>query len=550
MRAPYTILSKLEKSQSINQSDVEFAHLWVKLDPTITSKQILVFLATFHYLNKGHVAIDQAMIDDFLITVSETEKIDLKEVINDSILVGQPGDFKPFILFEDLLYQHKSFEQEKKVSEWLFQKSLSKIELDKDISIKIDESYSKTESDQQLLAIYKSFNHPILFITGGPGTGKTYTVQQILLAHRAIFGDSYSIKIAAPTGKAAQRINDSLLDEESTFKAETIHQLLGIKNFIKGFKYSEGNYIPADLIVIDEASMMDLSLWSSLTKAISSKCRLIIVGDPFQLASVESGSVLSDICSFSEKDSINNPIKDSIIKLESRHRFSKDSGIHQFADSVNNMDPEIAFQILKNSNFEDIRWVEPSPKNISDVFTKYAIDPALSGVDNLIEEYRLLSALRKGPYGSIRINSVIEQQIKKQKGVALSKEWFHNRIIMVNKNDYKVGVQNGEIGSYDENTNAIFFGEKKQIDVHQLSNFESGYCITIHKSQGSEYDNVAIILPEHENALLTKELLYTAVTRARKSVLVVGNKNILIHCITKKTKRKSGLNKQMSLLLG
>lgn len=528
------------------EADLEFCYLWMKLDPNITSHQIVIFLASFHYLSQGHVAIDQEMVNDFLVTIGFDENIQLNNTIHNSILVGGPGDFKPFVYFEHLLYQHKSFTQEREIAEWLIKKSNSQIYIDEETSKNVDESYLVQENNLQKKAVFKSFQNAILFITGGPGTGKTYTVQQILAAHKDVFGDLYSIKIAAPTGKAAQRINDSFLgDGFSDFKATTIHQLLGINELEGGNKYNRSNLLPADLVIIDEASMMDLSLWSALSNSISSKCRLIIVGDPFQLASVESGSVLSDICTSSSSSNQEKLLENSIVELKQRHRYSKESGIHEFADSINNMDAEAAMEILENASYSDINWLEPTSANVSKVLSTYAVNHAMLNPNVLISEFRILTALRNGPFGCNYLNKSIERQIKKESNIPQSMLWFHNRIIMANKNDYRLGLRNGELGAYDSVADEVNFAKDKCVSVNQLQSYESGYCITIHKSQGSEYDHVAIVLPEYENALLTKELLYTAVTRARKSVLVVGNKKILTHCITNKTKRKSGLNKQL-----
>jgi exodeoxyribonuclease V alpha subunit len=550
MNSIISYIKSLQNKSNVQAADVEFMYLWAKLDPEITKEHINIFTASFHYSDQGHVAIDQDMINSYLKSIGLAEIDSLHDSKNNSLLVGNPGAYTLFIYWDGLLYQHKSFEQERALSKWLIEKSTIKLVQTKDLSEIEKITVVEDENDLQQLAIRKSLTNPLLFITGGPGTGKTYTVKQIIKAHKQIFGESFIIKIAAPTGKAAQRINDSFLDEEdSGYKAQTIHQLLGAGNLIDGFRYHHKNPIVADLIIIDEASMMDLGLWYSLTEAISSKTKLIIVGDPFQLASVESGSVLNDICALQEEsDTAFFHLQNSTIELEKRHRFKKGSGIQLFANAINRMSVEDSFNVLTDSTIEDVKWIESNSKNMEMVLKEYAINPTMNNVEKSISEFKILTALRGGKYGCTYLNNVIEKDIKKTLEVAQTTNWFKNRIIMVNKNDYRLGIQNGEIGYFDEVNKSVHFLSQKNIQVDQLKNYESGYCITTHKSQGSEYENVAIVLPDYENPVLSKELLYTAVTRARKSVLVVGNKKILTHCIANKTKRKSGLSKQLRTL--
>ena len=548
MESVRSLLSYLESKQLIHTSNLEFAHLWIQLDLDITTEQLLIFLASFHYLDRGNIAINQSMVNEFITTIGFDHSILFDDVFTNSKLVGKPGEFKPFIVFEDLLYSHKNFTQEKELAEWLIGKSKLPIEIENSVLKKIGETYFYDDKDLQKQALYKSFHNSILFITGGPGTGKTFTIRQIISAHTLIFGDSYTIKIAAPTGKAAQRINDSLNNEEVAFKAMTIHQLLGYKDVLRGFKHNNKNPISADLIIVDEASMMDLNIWLALTKAVSKKTRLIIVGDVFQLASVEAGAVFSDICATPLATIKKNVFQNSIIKLEKRHRFSEKSGIKRLADSVNDMDCELAFNILEDSKIKDVTWVLPNQENITNVLSKYGLIPAIDYPESLMSEYRLLSVLRNGKYGCNQFNSLIESKIKKNLGVAHTDNWFENRIIMANKNDYRLGIQNGEIGVYNEHTKSVVFEGDKNVLIDQLSDFEPGYCITVHKSQGSEYDHVAIILPDQEIPILTKELLYTAVTRARKSVLILASRKIMTYCVTNNTKRESGLAKQFNVL--
>jgi exodeoxyribonuclease V alpha subunit len=547
MTSVFSLLSHLKEKNFIQQEDIEFAHFWINLDPELSQYELLIFLCSLFNQGNGHIAIDQHMLDDYLIKMDSNESINLVKTLEDSLLVGKPGDFKPFIVFKNLLYQHKSYVQEHDLAIWLTNKSVSQINVKDEFVQQIHTNYEMNEDDLQSTAVFKSFFQSLLFITGGPGTGKTFTVKRIIEAHQSIFGDSYTIKIAAPTGKAAQRINDSLEHDENVgLKAVTIHQLLGSTDLLNGFTYHSGHLLSADLIIIDEASMMDLGLWNALTDAVSINTRLIIVGDPFQLASVESGSVLSDICSITTTSSIPKSISDLIIKLERRYRFSQESGIHRFADAINRSDVTSVLKILNDPNIKDVNWIEPSTGTIGDIIKQYAIEPVLNNEQAMVNTHQLLSALRSGPFGCNYLNKIIEIEIKKRLHISQSNVWFRSRIIMATKNDYQLGIQNGEVGFYDEVNNHVKFSNQKTISTEQLTHYESGYCITIHKSQGSEYDHIAIILPDKQNQILSKELLYTAVTRAKKSVLIVGKKDILKQCISKKLIRKSGLISQLA----
>jgi len=551
MDSPLALIKALAERQIINYQAIEFAHFWLGLDTKLTGDELIVFLALIHFQDKGNVALDQDLLDEFLKLSKLKSVIGLTEAIKNSKLVGESGEFKPFIYWEGLLYFQKDFMQEKGLSSWILSRLKSTIEFTSEYKSKIDAVYAADLDNPQKKAIYWSFYKPIQIITGGPGTGKTFTIGEIIKAHKNVFGDSYSIKIAAPTGKAAQRINDALTaNEDDAIKGVTIHQLLGATDLLRSFKYNSKNLLVTDLLIIDEASMMDLSLWSALKNAMSETTRLIIVGDPFQLSSVESGSVLSDLYSLLNNIDLNIDELASVIHLlEKRHRFTGESGISKFADAINSMDSEKAFELLKSNEFSDLKWLEISADSITKVLNEYAIEPSLSNDLNHLYNYQIFTALRNGKMSCNLLNKIVEQELKKIHLIPQSTIWFNQRRVMATKNNYQLGIQNGEIGLYDEITDKIFFSSENKVSKNLLSDYESGYCITIHKSQGSEYDHVAIILPDNENSILSKELLYTAVTRAKKSVLVVGSSQILKKSISNKTKRKTGLVRHLNNML-
>jgi len=202
--------------------------------------------------------------------------------------------------------------------------------------------------------------------------------------------------------------------------------------------------------------------------------------------------------------------------------------------------------VFEDNNDSDIQFIEPSSEHIQKVLEKYAIQPAVAkGLRTKMDEFRILCAVRYGPYGTNRLNQIAEAEIKRRLKIPQSQEWYDGRLILVTKNDYQLDIQNGETGVYDSESDTIYFKENKRVNRIFIKNYEPGYCITIHKSQGSEFNNIAIILPDKEIPLLTKELLYTAVTRARQSVLVIGSKQIIAQTVTNRIFRRTGLKKRV-----
>ncbi len=539
MLALDTFISTLENKNIIAPQDIEFVYLWEKLDPDITLEQLSALLSTFYYKEQGNCAVNQKMYEHFLELIGIKKKYSLKEIATKSNLISDPESYAPFVFSQNLLYQQKWYEYENTVANWIVEKSESTIELNENLFNTLKENYLPEENDLQQQAIYKSFIQSILFLTGGPGTGKTYTIHQIINAHKEVFGDSYVVKIAAPTGKAVQKINNWIeVNEDLSLKAVTVHQLLGAKDSLTGFTHTK-NAIIADVVIIDEASMMDLNLWYYLIMSLSKKTRLIIVGDPHQLASVDSGSVLNDICITCLDSSVpKHQLKDSFIELTKTHRFTNKSDIQLLADAIKSMDVETTLAYLLDPKYSTIQWLEPTSTNLKKVINDYGIKPAINPNN---QSYAILSVLRKGYFGCENLNKMVERELKKIYGVSQNQEWFNFRLIMINKNDYSLGIQNGEIGTYIEESGNVNFSGNRFVPINKIKNYESGYCVTVHKSQGSEYNQVAIILPDKLNPILTKEILYTAVTRARGGTLILGSKELLEASIKKQLSRASGM---------
>jgi exodeoxyribonuclease V alpha subunit len=404
------------------------------------------------------------------------------------------------------------------------------------------------------------------------------------------------IALAAPTGKAAARLCDSIKKAKKKFicndliksripeKASTIHRLLGSIPGSPYFRYNNDNKLPMDVVVVDEASMVDLALMSKLVQALSDNARLILLGDKDQLASVEAGSVLGDMCDtgnnhFYSKKFVNdlkavlnydgelfdqttekNGMNDCIVQLKKSYRFDDNSGIGRISKDTNNGNAKICIEHAKNQKFQDIKWVNlPSANNlikkIKDVICQGYNDYLKTGqtVDECFqafERFRVLCALREGPYGVNTINNMIEQILFKENLILPDRKMYRGRPVMITKNDYNLELFNGDIGLVLPDIDSkkelrIFFpttdGSYRKFHPLRLSNYETVYAMTVHKSQGSEFDNVLLILPDKDSNVLTRELIYTGITRAKKYMEIWAKDNVFCHAVAKRIKRVSGL---------
>ena len=409
-------------------------------------------------------------------------------------------------------------------------------------------------------------------LLGGPGSGKTTRVAKDLVELFSEAGDQPPlVALAAPTGKAAKRMTEALkerLDSENAPQrvrdavnaapASTIHSLLGASpNRVENrFTYNSTNKLPHDIVIIDETSMLSMSMMFHLLEALRDEARIMLVGDPDQLASVDAGTVLADIAlGATNKGSVIAP---RIEHLTEQHRFAADSPIAGIAKAIRMGNVEETLEIL-SSKHPQLTWIDPSD-NTEDIqellelvvdharaMGQLAADGEFIQVVQLRKEVQVLCALRNGQFGVAGWNRLVEQKL----GMNAANQWYLGRPVLVSSNDRTTGLYNGDVGIVCANSDgsrvAAFSSteEKFRFPVTRLPDVETVHALTIHKSQGSEYEHAIVVLPTHESRILTRELLYTGATRARTKLTVIATPEVISLAVNSPIRRATGLARRL-----
>ena len=430
-------------------------------------------------------------------------------------------------------------------------------------------------SDEQLRAAEAATRRWTTILTGGPGTGKTTTVAQmlVLMADQAeAEGRRLSIALAAPTGKAATRLQEAVeagLAEiakhspEAAQAAErigrpaglTLHRLLGWRpDNATRFRHDRGNRLKYDVVVVDESSMVELTMMSRLLEALRDECRLVLVGDPKQLTSVGAGAVLSDLVAGYE-GSPDSPVQ----ALTRNFRSTKD--IEALSEALRSGDADLVLERLRAPS-DEISFVEAaSETDIEAALRPDCLGAALAVLEAAqaedpetalreLDQHRLLCAHREGPAGVRRWNRLVERWLAEQPDVDVSGEWYVGRPLLVTSNDYALDVYNGETGvvvRQGTRRRAFVSGSErlKELAPGRLDAVETMHALTIHKSQGSQAQRVTVLLPDEDSKLLTRELFYTGVTRAQHHVRVVGTEAAVRAAVAAEADRATGLRQRL-----
>lgn len=514
---------------------------------------------------------------------------------------------KPFVLMDDRFYFQRYLHYENQIvskikklllrSEAHYSAQLEALMAQKEQvkglfkENKQDPSLSAEQNiNWQLMAICVAFLNDFSMITGGPGTGKTTTVTRLLAV---LFESNPTLKVvlAAQTGKASSRLKESLDANRSalelspqvsagfdTIEAKTIHRLLGYKHKSIDFKHNEDNPLAIDVLILDESSMVDLPLLAKLMSAVSVGTKVILLGDKNQLSSVEVGSVFSDLCEsvssanhysaqlLSDLEPIiqddiqtiegqSSILQNVLVELKRSYRFSSVKPLGMFAKALldgvqldlsdyDTLPDEQGVYASENLEQEQIQGtLEQYLPFIEETQDRLALDK--------FKYFRVLCATKEGKHGVGEMNSLIEKKLAKF--LKIKQSYYHNKPIMITQNNYGLGLYNGDIGlirqQKDGKLMACFEDLNQQVKYHEISLLpahQTAFAMTIHKSQGSEFKNVLLTLPDRvDNHLLNRQLIYTGVTRAKEKVYLVATQEVFDQAVANKTVRLSGLKTRM-----
>ncbi|GGD55694.1 exodeoxyribonuclease V subunit alpha [Lacimicrobium alkaliphilum] len=504
----------------------------------------------------------------------------------------------PLVLDNQALYLQRYWQYEVSLCNKLCRLAEVQLQVDeqacKPLVKSLFENGSQNGPDWQQIAVVQAASKALCIITGGPGTGKTTTVTKLMALVQALAreqGKTLRIAMAAPTGKAAMRLSESmnqarkLLPEGMQLalpaQAATLHRLLGSIPNRKHFRHNQDNPLALDMLILDEASMVDLPLMARLLDALPAHCRLVMLGDRQQLASVEVGSVLSDICasvplwgeqqfSRSTTERIEritglsltpcsvqkSRLQDNLVMLSKSHRFDIKSGIGRLAAAVNLGSLTQVLECLAVGEFDDLAWngeaspaelVELACRGMSDYFAAVAGEDIKAAFAELAKQ-QVLCATRKGHWGSEALNRQIALSLTRRNWIKPQQELYPGLPVMVTQNDYQVQLFNGDTGICLPDENGllkVWFeqdnGELRAVLTSRLPAWQPLYAMTIHKSQGSEFEHGILCLGDNPGQFVSRELLYTGITRARKKLTLFAPTQQLHNALDTVSQRGSGL---------
>lgn len=523
-------------------------------------------------------------------------------LVQSAWLQGEGG--APLVLADERLYLNRLYQAEQLVKQQISQRVDAVLPLASAIGAQLDGLFpptSHTEPDWQKLACAMALQRRFAIITGGPGTGKTTTVVKllVLLQQGADLNQQreLTIKLAAPTGKAAVRLTESIsgalakLSEQLSpellqripTEATTLHRLLGALPNRRSFKHDSDNPLQLDVLVVDEASMVDLEMMAALLAALPEQAQLVLLGDKDQLSSVEAGSVLGDLCRGAELGGYNNDtlalltpfsfstlaswqgdgsvLNQATVMLRHSHRFAADSGIGQLAAAVNRGDSSATALFTQFTDIELLAADSPVALKTTVVagYRHYlqlmqqphaAREQWAAAVLGSYSRFQLLCALRSGDWGVEGLNQQIAAWLTSAGLIDARQHWYAGRPVMMQRNNYSLGLMNGDIGitlqdPLSNQLRVVFQladGSLKWVLPSRLTEVDTAFAITVHKSQGSEFNHCCLVLPPDNSPLLSRELLYTGITRAKQQfTLLCANPALLQQAIARRVARSSGL---------
>lgn len=509
---------------------------------------------------------------------------------------GDPDDFRPLVLVGGTrLYLYRYFDYERRLAARLAAMNRpAALPCPAPVATALLSRLFPREGgvrpDWQKIAAATALLRRLCIVSGGPGTGKTTTVVKVLALLLALH-PTLRVALAAPTGKAAARLQASLRDQLAGLplaaevkarlpaEAYTVHRLLGHRPGRVSFRHDREHPLPYGLVVVDEASMLDLALATKLVEALPDDGRLILLGDKDQLSAVETGTVFANLCvtrgmSAEMRESVEVLIdetlpetgvgatqaqgrSDAVVWLEQGHRYARGGAIGALVERVREGDAEAVLAFLAGRSEgevgSEVLWqdtvpgAEPLAATLIEGYAEY-LDAVQSGappeaVLAAFEHRRVLCAVREGEQGTTRLNALLTERFRAALGEPpTGASWYAGRPVLITVNDYTVRVFNGDVGVALPGPEGRFLvhfphldGGTRPLAPSRLPEHETAFAMTIHKAQGSEFERVEVVLPARDSRVLTRELLYTALTRARASVRLWAKPVVLRDTITRRS---------------
>lgn len=586
-------LASLEAAGALRPVDVALARALARLgpegarDPAVVAAVALASSA----LAEGHVRLPLTAAPDLVGARTEgaattTPPDDLAARLARSGLVAErpasPAG-SPLVLDDGALYLRRYAEHERRIAEVVnrLADAAAAPGASTAPAARLDALFGEASREgrghAQRRAAEVALERRLVLVSGGPGTGKTWTVARLLALQieqaTAAGRPAPAIVLAAPTGKAATRLEEAIAKERATLpvadpvrlalpsRARTLHRVLGsVGGSSTRFRHGEGAPLPADLVVVDEASMIDVGLFRRLLDALGPATRLVLLGDPDQLPSVEAGSVFADLTSAPAESAVGR----CLVRLTESRRFDPASGVGRLADAIRRGDGEEVLATLRAGGdavaLEDAVPRDALGERLGDLAQqgfRGVLDPSETPATRLaaLERFRVLAAHRGGPYGTKTLNTYLSALLLR--GGRRRAHAEDGRVLLVTTNDYDTGLFNGDLGLacvHPQDTTrrlhawfpALTGPEPRRVPPARLPAHETAFAMTVHKSQGSEADTVAVVLPDESSPLLGRELFYTAVTRARARVVVFGGEASVRRAVETRTERWSGLRARLA----
>lgn len=580
MNHAHELLQSFFTSKVLSALDYRFALALARISPEPPSDPVILGAAAASAaLTRGDICLELSRAHELLVPVDEDAPLGAslewpepdawRSALEASPLVSNGEHRTPLVLDGERLYLHRYYDYQRRLARALRERREVTFEVDLDrLDAVLDDLFAGDFRDPaQREAARTAVRRGLTIISGGPGTGKTSTVVRILGALLA-GGATLRAILVAPTGKAAARLSESIreqrhqldpaLAERIPEAASTIHRALGFQpGSPTRFAHDRDHPLAADVVVLDEASMVDLAMMTKLVEAVPPEARLILLGDKDQLASVAAGHVLGDIAEAAEPS---RPLAPCFALLTRSHRYSDDSGIGVLARAIKSGDETAVVDCLA-SGHPDLAWEDNSDSDAVARLRALAVagwSPLLSRLErpeaalDALSSFQLLCAHRRGRWGAERLAEEVRLWLAESGEIPASEEWYPGRPVIVLVNDHAQELYNGDTGvvlrDSDQHLRVHFPRSPgsdgvrfRALSIAQLPSYAPYYATTIHKAQGSGFDHVAAVLPPEPSPVITRELLYTAVTRARKRVTLVGSEAVIRHAVRTRVQRASGL---------